>query len=426
MRERRDLAAILLATFISWMGLRVTAIAVPLAALQQTHSAWATGLVAGSAGLPVVTSGWWAARGRHRITSGPALAGVLGAEALGLLIVPVTASTGALSVLTLCAGGLVTGAATALGGPAQRAVIADIGDRFGPGRAARALVWQDLAHRISMIIGPPVGAWGVTLIGTLPLLWAESAAVGASALLVVFVGNYGSVGTPGAVGEPAETGGPPAVRPSGMVDVLRKHPDIARGVLLAAVGGFAWFGFSLGLAILGARTGRPGALIGAGMTGYGAGSLVGAAVASLVIARLPRMATMVAGWVLLGGAFVVVPAASGSLLWLAVMSAVGGVGVPPAIAALNALISETTEGADRRTAFAAEQVMHTGAGSLGMLAGGAVIGMLGAAETLVATGLLQIVLPLCLVAHRFAHRPGPPPTAAAAASGTGCRARICD
>ena len=68
---------ILLATFVSWLGLRLTEVALPLIALQQTGSVWATGLVAGSSGVSLLTSPWWAARLRHRVTSGPALAAVL-------------------------------------------------------------------------------------------------------------------------------------------------------------------------------------------------------------------------------------------------------------------------------------------------------------------------------------------------------------
>ena len=47
---------ILLATFVSWTGLRLTEVALPLIALQQTGSVWATGLVAGSSGIALLTS----------------------------------------------------------------------------------------------------------------------------------------------------------------------------------------------------------------------------------------------------------------------------------------------------------------------------------------------------------------------------------
>ena len=148
---RRDLCRILLATFVSWTGLRLTEVALPLIALQQTGSVWATGLVAGSSGIALLTSPWWAARLRHRLTSGRALAAVLGVQALGHLVVAVAATLDALSVPLLCLSGLMVGSATSVGGPAIRAVLADLGDRLGPGAAVRARSCHDLHHRISMV-----------------------------------------------------------------------------------------------------------------------------------------------------------------------------------------------------------------------------------------------------------------------------------
>src|SRR5680860_1548364 len=161
---------VLLTTFVSWLGLRLTEVALPLIALQQTGSVWATGLVAGSSGIALLTSPWWAARLRHRLTSGPALAAVLGVQALGHVTVAVAATLDTLTVVHLCLGGLIAGAATSVGGPATRALLADIGDRIGPGVAVRALAWQDLAHRISMVASPPVAAWVVTQHGAMPLM----------------------------------------------------------------------------------------------------------------------------------------------------------------------------------------------------------------------------------------------------------------
>lgn len=60
------------------------------------------------------------------------------------------------------------------------------------------------------------------------------------------------------------------------------------------------------------------------------------------------------------------------------------------IAALNALISEQTDGPERRAAFTAETVLRSGGISLGLLAGGALIGWAGSEAVLLATGLLQI------------------------------------
>jgi MFS family permease len=365
----------------------MTEVALPLIALQQTGSVWATGLVAGSSGLALLTSPWWAARLRHRVTSGRALAVVLLVQVLGYVTVAVPATLGNLTIAHLCLGGLIVGAATSVAGPATRALLADIGDRIGPGAAVRALAWQDLAHRISMVAGPPVAAWVVTQHGAMPLMWADSIAVLLAAVLVSGVGGY-------AVRRGTEGKAPRRTR-----EVLRAHPVVADGIAMAAVGWFWWFAFALGLAILGAETGRPGQLVAAGMAGYGIGSLAGSAATPLVVTRLPRVPTMVVQWVVLGVLFGALPWLDGSLLVLALASAVGGFVIPFGLAALNALITEHTSGEERRTAFAAQYVAGSGGSSLGMLTGGAVIGVLGVQTTMHIAGVVLVAVPLVLVAR---------------------------
>ncbi len=383
---------ILIAHFVSWTGLRLTEVALPLITLQQTGSVWATGLVAGCSGLSLLTSPWWSARLRHRLTSGPTLAVVLVVQALGYVIVAVAATLDNLTIVHLCIGGLVVGAATSVAGPATRALLADIGDRIGPGVAVRALAWQDFAHRISMVASPPVAAWVVTQHGAMPLMWADATAVLLAAVLVARVGRY------------AVRRGAAAAVPRRTREVLRSHPVVADGIALAAVGWYWWFAFALGLAILGAQTGRPGQLVAAGMVGYGMGSLAGSATTPLLVTRLPRVPTMVVPWIMLGATFVALPWVDGSLLTLALVSSVGGFVVPFGLAALNAVIAEQTSGEERRTAFAAQHVAGAGGSSVGMLTGGAVIAMLGAETTMHVAGLVLIAVPLVLVARTRSRR----------------------
>lgn len=401
---------ILSATFVSWMGLRLTEVALPLIALQQTGSVWATGLVAGSSGIALLTSPWWASRLRHRLVSGPALAAVLCLQALGHVTVAVAATVGALSVLHLCLSGLIVGAATSVGGPATRAMLADLGDRIAPGVAVRALAWQDLAHRISMVAGPPLAAWVITQHGAMPLMWSDTVAVVLAAALMAGVGRYTLA---------QRSAGAPAPRRTR--EVLRAHPVVADGITMAAVGWFWWFAFALGLAILGAQTGRPGELVAAGMAGYGIGSLAGSATAPLAVTRLPRVPTMVAGWIVLGATFATLPWLDGSLPSLALASAVGGFVTPFGLAALNAVIIEHTSGAERRTAFAAQQVAGSGGSSLGMLTGGAVIAGLGAQTTMHVAGAVITAVPAILMARslvrRLRARGARPPAGAPPASG---------
>lgn len=393
-------------TFVTWTGQRITAVALPLVALDQTGDAWTTGLVGGFAGLPLLTSAWWGRRLRSRLTSGHALAVVLGVQVLGLVLVPAAATTVGVGAVVLCASGLVTGATSAMLAPAQRALTADLAELPGnaPGVGAKALAWQDLAHRSSMIFAPALGAWLLVAWGAEPLLWCEAAAVAlaAAAMLTVPAAHRppgssasGDAETsPGADELDQRDGldGSPSVRA-----VLRTHPELAVGIGLAGVGGITWFAFTLGLALLGAELDRPGELIAAGMAGYGAATVGMSFMVPLVVHRVPRIPAIVVSWVVLGVAYLALPLAAPNLLAVALVSAMGGVTMPFGIAALNALIVDRTTGAERRTAFTAETVLHSGGASAGLLAGGALIGALGAGPVLVVTGLLQVVASVAAV-----------------------------
>lgn len=387
---RRGLLLLTVITFVTWVGTRMTAVALPLVALEETGQAWTTGLVGGMAGLPLLTVGWWGRGLRDRLTGGRALAVVMGVNAAGLAVVPVASLMGQVGAVALCVSGLVTGVAGALLGPAERSLVSDLADehvaRGGRTGPARWLAWQDLAHRISMIFAPPAGAWAVIMMGAGSLLWCKTAVVALAAIAFLAVparrthhedqGSVQGEATPG--------------RPVSALAVLRSRPQVAAGVLMAGVGGVCWFGFSLGLAVLGVEHDMPGALIAAGMSGYGAASVAASLLVPVVIDRLPRMTAMLFSWIVLGGVFVALPLVVPSLAGIAVVSAVGGAAMPWGITALNALISEQTHGPERRAAFTAETVLHSGGTSLGLLAGGALIGWAGSEVALLTTGLLQI------------------------------------
>ncbi|MDR7384029.1 MFS transporter [Promicromonospora iranensis] len=374
-------------TFVTWTGQRITAVALPLVALDQTGDAWTTGLVGGFAGLPLLTSAWWGRSLRSRLASGRALAVLLAVQVLGLAMVPVAAATVGVGAVVLCATGLVTGTTSAMLAPAQRALTADLAELpgNGPDVGARALAWQDLAHRSSMIFAPPLGAWLLVVWGAVPLLWCEAAAVALGAVAMLTVPAASAVERTPSV-EPDRRNEPaPSIR-----SVLRHHPDLAVGIGLAGIGGVTWFAFTLGLTLLGAELDRPGELVAAGMAGYGAATVGMSFVVPLVVHRVPRLPAIIVSWVMFGLAYLALPLVAPDLLAVALVSAVGGTTMPFGIAALNALIVDRTTGAERRTAFTAETVLHSGGASAGLLVGGAVIGAFGAGPVLVATGMVQV------------------------------------
>lgn len=186
--------------------------------------------------------------------------------------------------------------------------------------------------------------------------------LGAAAVLAVPAAATGTGpgdGARPAFNSPADNEAGRAAGGASMTAVLRAFPQLAAGILMAGVGGVCWFGFSLGLAVLGVELEMPGALIAAGMSGYGSASVLASFLVPVVIDRLPRMRTMVVSWAVLGLAFALIPVAAPNLALIAAVAALGGAAMPWGIAALNALISEQTSGAQRRTAFTAEAVLHS-------------------------------------------------------------------
>lgn len=424
MSSRTATWVIVAITFVLWMGARTTAIALPLVALEQTGEAGSTGLVLGAQAVPLATVGWWGVRLRERLVGGRAIAAVLLVKAAGLALVPVAAWAGQLSLGILVVCGLVVGVTSALDGPAVRALLADLGDRTGPGHAARALALQDLAHRATMFLAPPLGALAVGAGHTLPLLWAECGSVLVAAVALAAVPRASGSAAPGTVrpGEPsrcaAATGtsdgaarrrlGPatsPTDRDCGRASpsapgdgaparirvVLRAHPWLAASLGVHGAVTLTWFAFSLGLAILGAQTGRPGELIAAGMAGYGLASTATAFAAPLLVNRLPAWPTAVLPAALLGLAYVVLAGRLDDPVGIGVLAGLGGLTMPLGIAAHDRLLAtQPADAAERRAAFTADTVVQGSTGALGMLAGGFVIGAVGVPATLVGAGGLLI------------------------------------
>lgn len=406
----RSLLTLTATTFVTWTGQRITAVALPLVALDQTGDAWTTGLVGGFAGLPLLTSAWWGRPFRHLLTSGRALALLLVIQVAGLVLVPVAAMSDAVDAVVLCASGLVTGATGALLAPAQRALTADLADGIGPGVGAKALAWQDLAHRSSMIFAPPLGAWLLLAWGAVPLLWCEAAAVAIAAAAMLTVPPAAPAGPPGGGSDSSAAPTASGADRVTIREVLRGDPELAVGLVLAGVGGVTWFAFPLGLALLGAELERPGQIVAAAMSGYGAATVGASFLVPLLVNRVPRLLSILVSWAVLGLSFVLFPLAGANLVAVTAVAVLGGVTIPFGVAALNALVTERTTGEARRAAFTAETVLHHGGASVGLLLGGAIIGAFGAGPVLVVTGLLQVAAVIAALAWRQLARPRPAPS----------------
>lgn len=417
-RARGDVAGLLVVHAIIWMGTRIAAVALPLAALQETGEPWTTGLVGGLAALPLIASPWWATGFRVWMTTGPRLALVMGVGVLGFLLVPAVIAWGSLRPWHLALAGLLTGAATALVNPAQRALMADAA---GDGaRAVKALAWADLVTRVTMVTGPPLAAWGLHAVGLRSLLWAEAGAwaLGAGILCTLvrhpdatLTHPEASPASPTPTTTPTPTTGPTRAPTSDgatppeahdgpqpqerrddttIRSVLRAHPDLAVAMALNALGGLVWFSFTLGLTIHGEQTGRGAELVAAGLGGYGAGSIVGALAAPRLLVRVRTLPLCALAWSVLGIGFAVMGLVIDSVPALVVTAALAALVMPLAVGGLTTLITTRTSGDARRIAFGAQSVVSGGAIAAGTALGGAVIGLFGATPVLLLAGALQL------------------------------------
>jgi hypothetical protein len=392
---------------------RIAQVALPLVVLHETGSVAATGLAGGAAGIPVVLSPWWARRARQWVDSGPRLAVVAVVSAAALAIVPGAAALGALSPALLILSGLLLGCADALSNPGRSALLADTGDRWGVDRAVLLLTWQDGLRRIGMLVGPPIGAVAVATGLANTLLWIEAATVlGAGALAVrVKPERAGAAqhAAPPSGAEPSSGAGPPAdggpeapsIRAS-----LRGRPDILYGWIARGTGCLTWFAFTLGLSVIGAERGQPGVYLAAGMSGYGAGALLGTVVSLAVVRRIPPIPVAALAWTAMGLCWV------GMGVWttpavVAVLGALSGVTVVLGIAAISVLITRTSYGAERRALLSGQSVVVNASSSAGLFVGGPIIATAGAEATLVGAGLLTSAVALGVFVRRGARTAEP-------------------
>lgn len=384
MKTRTEAVCLLAGSGVADLSLRLAQVALPLVILAGTGSVAATGLVGGASGIPMLLSPWWARRARQWVDSGRRLAAVAVVEAFALALVPAAAAAGMLSVVVLALSGLVLGSAEALSAPGRAALIADVGDRLGPDRAVTLLTTQDALRRAGMIAGPPLAALAVAAGHTLSLLWLEAAVV----LLT------GALAWPvtGAVPGMAEEVRAPSIRA-----VLAGRSEVLLGWVLRGTGCVIWFAFTLGLSVIGVDRGRPGVYLAYGMTGYGIGALAGTGLAVHVVRRVPALRLACVAWTVAGLCWIAMGLWNTPLA-LAFIAATDAVAVVVGIAAITALITRSSSGAERRTLLSGQTVVVNAGAAAGMLLGGPLIAAIGPESTLVLTGLIATAVSVTVAA----------------------------
>jgi hypothetical protein len=385
MGPRSGSARVLAGIGITDLTYRTSQVALPLVVLGATGSPAATGLVGGVSGLPVLVSPWWSRRLRHRVRSGRSIAVCYLLEALALGAVALGATLGRLDVSLLAAAGLLLGCAEALDGPARDALLADLGDRLGADRALTLLTARDFFRRLSMVGGPALGGALVARGLAVPLLWAEVGSILVSAGVTAGVGSA----------RPGRDGGVEA----SIWNAVRARPTILRGWTVRGTGCAMWFAFTLGLAVLGEERGRGGLFLAAGITAYGLGSVLGTLGVLKVVRAVAVLPTIGAAWGVTGvcwwvmGSLVTVPAIVGA-------SFVSGLAVVVGNAGVTAQIARGSDGAERVTLMAGQNVVVNASSSLGLLVGGPILALVGAPHTLQAAGLITVAVSAAAIGVR--------------------------
>ena len=261
-------------------------------------------------------------------------------------------------------------------------MLADTGDRWGPDKAVVLLTWQDGLRRVGMVIGPPIGALAIAAGLTYQLLWVEAATVLAAGVLACSVR---------ADRQPDAERVTPSIRAS-----LVGRRDILYGWIARGTGCITWFAFTLGLSVIGAQRNQPGVYLAAGMSGYGVGSVLGTVISLAVIRRFAPVPVASLAWTVLGLCWI------GMGVWttpatVAVLAAISGVTVVLGIAAISALITRSSTGAERRALLSGQSVVVNASSSAGLLVGGPVIAVAGAEHTLIGAGVLTAAVAISVL-----------------------------
>lgn len=373
-------ARLIIAWTLGNVGFRIAMVALPLLAVAQTGSAWTVGLVTGAAGVPVITAPWWSRPAQARLGSVGALAWLMCAEGAVSLCVPLAARLDLLGPVVMIGIGLCTGVLNAVSGPLDASLLATLGDarevgssHEGSGRgAARMLSAQDGSIKAATTMAPLASLVLIQAVGL-------TATVAADGLLTL----VGAACLVGLRVDPVHLD--PGSRPQSVRHLLHGQPTIVIGFVVRAAGCGAWFAFTLCLALVGEQRGIGVQLATVGLSSYAAGAVAGSLL-GVYAAGTSRPALLnSASWLLAGAGWVVI-GLHPTLLLTGVTAAAMGLVVPAGNAATTALVTRAYAGAARRSMLTAQATVVTGSTTLGVLVGGPLIALVGAAPAIVAAG----------------------------------------
>jgi MFS family permease len=333
--SQRPLVAILVASGISLVGTRLSAIALPLFVLITTGSATRTGLVGFAEMAPYVVC--QALLGPVMDRVGPRRVSIVSDLASAVVVagIPILHAAGRLQFGPLLVLVAVAGLVRGPGDMSKHVMSPEVAEATGQPRE-RVLGLADGISRASGIVGPLGAAALVVAIGAPTAIAVDAASFAVCGLLVaVAVPRHVGQGTRHAEDDGLTYAG----RLRSGAAFLRRDGLLRSIAGMVAVTNLLDAALSMVLVAVWARSQGGGAgLMGAVSAAMGTGAVIGALVAATRGHRLPRRATFGWGFFLIGGPRYLV-LALGAPLWVVVaVIFVGGIGagtINPILAAVE-------------------------------------------------------------------------------------------
>jgi MFS family permease len=360
--RRLPLFAMLGATAISRVGNVLTSVAIPWFVLQTTGSAVRMGLVGGAISLAAVLAGLFGGpivdRLGFRRTS--VLADLMSGTTVAAI--PLLYGTIGLEFWQLLLLVFLGAFLDMPGITGRQSLVPDL-SRMAGMPVERANSAYQAIERASFLVGPPLAGVLIALLGTSNVLLLDAATFAVSAAAI-------AVAVPRPVRTFAErtSGGYLAELFEGLSFVRRDALILSIVVVAAVLNALDSPVFSVVLPVYADTNFGSAVALGTMIGGFGAGSLVGAVLFGAVGHRLPRRATLIAGWVLVGLPFWALAAEPSLPLSVAALF-VSGLAAGPLNPIIFTVVQERTPEEMRGRVIGALWAAALAATPLGMAAG---------------------------------------------------------
>ena len=397
--RRGPLAALLLASIVSWIGNSFTAIAIPWFVLQTTGSAALTGVAAAFGVLPAIVTGFFGGTLVDRLgyKRSSVLADLMSAATVGAI--PLLHAFDLLGFPVLLTLVLLGAALDVPGYTARGALVPDLA-AMARMNLDRANSYMQTIANLSTLIGPPLAGVMIALLGTSQVLWLDAASFVFSAVLV-------GCAVPGApvrrIAGATASGGAMASSylsemREGLRFVLRDRLVRTMLTMFAAVNVMGAALVAVVLPVYARESFGQAVGLGLMLSGFGGGSLVGALLYGALAGRLPRRPTFLLAFAGLGLPFFALAAEPGLWVSVGLLALVGMANAPIAVIAVS-VIQMRTPPDMRGRVMGMETALTSIAAPLGPLAGGLAIQWLGVSVTLLVVAAGMVAIPLLNVAN---------------------------